>query len=147
MGIATLLADTGIPDSASGQDPATWTDVLQAIGSALALNQALPSAYISSPADFIARAALLASTGGTWLGKPPALASMAELHTTNLTAGTAFFGRFSEAFALAVRSDLRVEVVRHAKATSGGHLLVAHARIGGVVLQPGKLFKQLKTVA
>lgn len=147
LGIAALLADTGIPDSAAGQDPAIWAKVLEAVGSALALNQAVPSAHISSPADFIARASQLASTAGSWLGKPPALASMAELHTTTLSAGTALFGNFAEAFALAVRSDLRVEVVRHAKATSGGHLLVAHARIGGVVLQPGKLFKQLKTVA
>ena len=72
---------------------------------------------------------------------------MAELQTSVLTAGTALFGNFAEAFALAVRSDLRVEVVRHAKPTSGSHLLVAHCRIGGIVLQPGKLYRQLKTVA
>ena len=146
LGIATLLADTGIPKSLAGQDPALWIQVLEAVGSALALNQALPGAHISNPADFIARAAQQTDTAGSWLGKPPALASMAELHTTTLTAGTSLLGNFAEAFALAVRSDLRVEVVRHAKATSGGHLLVAHARIGGVVLQPGKLFKQLKTI-
>lgn len=146
-GLAALLADTAIPKSAAGQDPAVWAKVLEAVGSALAVNQALPSAHISAPADFIARASQLASTAGSWLGKPPALAGMTELQTSVLTAGTALFGNFAEAFALAVRSDLRVEVVRHAKPTSGSHLLVAHARIGGVVLQPGKLFKQLKTVA
>jgi hypothetical protein len=145
LGIAALLADTSIPASVAGQDPASWLKVLEAVSSALALNQALPTSHISSPADFISRASQMTGDAA-WLGKPPVLASMAELHTTTLTAGTAFFGRFAEAFALAVRSDLRVEVVRHAKATSGGHLLVAHARIGGVVLQPGKLFKQLKTV-
>lgn len=145
--IATLLADTGIPDSAAGQDPAVWLKVLEAVGAALALNQRLPSAHISAPADWIARASQLASTAGTWLGKPPALAGMAELQTTGLTAGTALFGNFAEAFAIALRSDLRVEVVRHAKPGSASHLLVAHMRADGVVLQPGAVFKQLKTVA
>ncbi len=144
--IATLLADTAIAKSATGQDPAVWAKVLEAVGSALALNLRLPSAHISAPADFIARASQLASTAGSWLGKPPALASMAELQTTGLTAGTALFGDFAKAFAIALRDDLRVEVVRHAKATSGSHLLVAHMRADGVVLQPGLLFKQLKTV-
>ena len=144
--IATLLGDTNIPDSAAGQDPAVWAKLLEAVGAALALNQRLPSAHISAPADWIARASQLASTAGTWLGKPPALAGMAELHTTGLTAGTALFGNFAEAFAIALRSDLRVEVVRHAKPTSASHLLVAHMRADGVVLQPGHLFKQLKTV-
>jgi hypothetical protein len=144
--IATLLADANIPDSAAGQDPAVWLKVLEAVGAALGLNQRLPSAHISAPADWIARASQLASTAGTWLGKPPALSAMAELQTTGLTAGTALFGNFAEAFAIALRSDLRVEVVRHAKPTSASHLLVAHMRADGVVLQPGHLFKQLKTV-
>jgi hypothetical protein len=47
---------------------------------------------------------------------------------------------------VAMRQELRVEVVRHAKPTSGSHLLVAHMRADFVVLQPGRLFKQLKTV-
>ncbi len=143
--IATLLADANIPKSADGQDPALWAKLLEAVGAALALNQRLPSSHISAPADFIARAGQL-STDGSWLGKPPALSGMAELQTTGLSAGTALFGNFSEAFAIALRSDLRVEVVRHAKPTSGSHLLVAHMRADGIVLQPGKLFKQLKTV-
>lgn len=146
LGIAKLLADTDIPDSAAGQDPAVWAKVLEAVGSALALNQDMPTSHISAPADFIARASQLASTAGSWLGKPPALALMSEYFTTNLTAGTALFGRFSEAFAFAVRADLSVEVVRHAKPTSASHLLVAHMRADGIVLQPAKLFKQLKTV-
>ncbi|MDO8248947.1 MAG: phage major capsid protein [Rhodoferax sp.] len=145
--IATLLADADIPKSLATQDPALWAKLLEAVGAALALNQRLPSAHISAPADFIGRAGQLASTAGMWLGKPPALAGMTELHTTGLTAGTALFGNFAEAFAIALRSELRVEVVRHAKATSGSHLLVAHMRADGIVLQPGKLFKQLKTIA
>lgn len=145
--IATLLADVSIPKSLATQDPALWAKLLEAVGSALALNQRLPSAHISAPADFIARASQLAATAGSWLGKPPALAGMAELQTTGLTAGTALFGNFAEAFAIAMRSELRVEVVRHAKPTSGSHLLVAHMRADGIVLQPGRIFKQLKTVA
>lgn len=145
--IATLLADVNIPKSLAAQDPALWAKTLEAIGAALGLNQRLPSAHISAPADFIARAGQLASTAGSWLGKPPALASMAELHTTGLTAGTALFGAWGEAFAIAMRSELRVEVIRHAKPISGSHLLVAHMRADGIVLQPGKLFKQLKSLA
>lgn len=144
--IATLLADANIPKSAAGQDPALWAKLLEAVGAALALNQRLPSSHISAPADFIARASQLASTAGMWLGKPPALSGMAELQTTGLTAGTALFGNFAAAFAIAMRSELRMEVVRHQKPTSGSHLLVAHMRADGIVLQPGKLFKQLKTV-
>jgi len=144
--LATLLANTGIPKSTVAQDPALWSKVLEAVGSALGLNQRLPTAHISAPADFIARASQLASTAGSWLGAPPALATMRELQTTGLTAGTALFGNFVEAFAIALRSELRVEVIRHAKPTSASHLLVAHMRADGVVLQPGKLFKQLLTI-
>jgi hypothetical protein len=143
LGLATLLADTAIPKSGSAQSPAIWLKTLEAVGAALAANQQLPTAHISNCADFVARASQLASTAGTWLGKPPALAGMMELQTTALTAGTAFMGGFAEAFAIALRSELRVEVVRHAKPTSASHLLVAHMRADGVVLQPGKLFKQL----
>ena len=144
--IATLLANANIPKSLVTQDPALWAKLLEAVGSALALNQRLPTSHISAPADFIGRAGQLAATAGSWLGKPPALAGMAELQTTGLGAGFALFGNFAEAFAIALRSELRVEVVRHAKPTSGSHLLVAHMRADGIVLQPGKLFKQLKTI-
>lgn len=145
LGIATLLADAYIPKSLATQDPALWLKTLQAVGSALALNQMLPSSHISAPADFIGRASEITTAAG-WLGKPPALASLLELQTTGLTAGTALFGNFADAFALALRSELRVEVVRNAKPGSASHLLVAHMRADGVVLQPGHLFKQLKTI-
>lgn len=146
LAIARLLADPAIAKSAVAQDPAFWMKVLEAVGAALALNQALPTAHISSPADFIARASQQSNTAGNWLGAPPALASMRELQTTGLPAGTSIFGNFSESFAFALRSDLRVEVVRHAKPKTASHLLVAHMRADGVVLQPGHLFKQLKTI-
>lgn len=145
MCIATLLADANIPKSLATQDPALWEKVLEAVGSALGLNQRLPTSHVSAPEDFIGRASQLATTG-SWLGAPPVLSRMLELQTSGLTAGTALFGNFAEAFAIALRSELRVEVVRHAKPTSASHLLVAHLRADGVVLQPGKLFKQLKTV-
>ena len=146
LGIAKLLADAGIPKSLATQDPAQWAKLLEAVGAALGLNQALPTAHISAPADMIARAGQLASTSGTWLGAPPLLSAMRELHSTGLTAGTALFGDFAAGCAVAMRQELRVEVVRHAKPTSGSHLLVAHMRADFVVLQPGRLFKQLKTV-
>lgn len=146
LSIATLLADTNIPKSAATQDPALWAKTLDAVGAALVVNQDLPLAHIGAPADFIARAGQLASTAGSWLGKPPALATMQELFTTSMSAGTAIFGDFAAGFAIALRDELSIEVVRHAKATSGSHLMVCHMRADGIVLQPARLFKQLKTV-
>lgn len=146
LSIATLLADTGIVKSTAAHDPAAWDKTLLAVGAALAADQRIPFAHISAPDDFIARASQTASTAGSWLGKPPALAAMRELFTTGLTAGTALMGDFAAGFAIALRSELRVEVVRHAKPASASHLLVAHMRADGVVLQPKRLFKQLKTI-
>ena len=146
-GLETIFADTGIPDSSVAADPAKWSGVAAAVTEALALGQRLPTAHISNPADFMARAMETESVGGAFLGKPSIFSGMFETHTTGIpAAGTAVFGNFSEAFAIAMRSDLRVEVIRWNKPGSATHLLVAHARAAGVVLQPGKLFKQLKTV-
>ena len=145
--ISTLLADTAIPKSAVTHDPADWAKVIAAVGAALALNQRLPGVHISAPADFIARASQMINTNNGWLGRPPALAGMTELQTTGLTAGTALMGDFAAGFAIGMRSDLRVEIVRHQKPTSASHLLVAHMRADGFVLQAAQLFKQLKTVA
>ncbi len=142
--IATILADTNVPKSAAAHDPALWAKVLEAIGAALALNQDLPFAHIGTPANFISRAGQLAATAGSWLGKPPALASMRELFTSAMTADQAIFGDFAAGFAIAMREELRFEVVRHAKPTSASHLLVAHMRADGVILQPGRLFWQKK---
>ena len=144
LSIAKILADANLPKSAAAHDPAVWAKVMEAIGAALALNQDLPFAHISTPANFIARASQLASTAGSWLGKPPALAGMRELFTSSMTADQAIFGDFASAFAIAMRQELRVEVVRHAKPTSASHLLVAHMRADGVMLQPGRLFWQKK---
>lgn len=141
--LATLLADADIPKSAVAHAPATWEGVLLAVGAALAANQELPLAHISAAADYIARASQKASTSGVWLGKPPALAAMKELETTGLSAGTALLGDFAAGFAIAMRQELRVEVVRWAKSTSASHLLVATMRADGVVIQPARLFKQL----
>jgi HK97 family phage major capsid protein len=146
LSLATLLADTNIAKSLAAQDPAVWAKTLEAVGAALALNQQLPLAHISNPADYIARASQLSSTAGTWLGAPPVLNGMSQLQTTSISAGTALFGDFRQGFAVSMRTELRVEIVRHQKPTSASHLLVAHLRCDGVVLQPGVLFKQLKTV-
>lgn len=147
LSIAKLLADVAIPKSAAAQDPAKWAKVLEAVGSAMALKQQVPSALIGAPADFIARAGELASTAGSWLGKPPALAQMTEYSTTSgITAGTAIFGDFARAVLIAIRSDLRLEVIRWKNTGKGQHALVAHARMDGYIVQPNALFKQLKTV-
>lgn len=146
LSLATILADTAIPDSAAGQDPAIWAKCLEAVGAAMAVNQPLPSAMICNTSDFIARASQLASTAGSWLGKPPVLSGMAELPTTGIVAGKAIYGGFERSFAVALRNELRLEVVRWGKATSGSHMLIAYMRGAGVVLQPKGLFIQLKTV-
>lgn len=145
LGIAAIVAASGLPVSGSAHDPATWTGTNSAIAAALAVNQGLPMAHISTPANYAARSVILASTAGSWIGKPPYLADMRELFTSSMTADQALFGDFSQGVAIVVRSDLRLEIVRHGKPTSGQHLLVAHARIAPVVLQPASLFWQKKT--
>jgi HK97 family phage major capsid protein len=72
---------------------------------------------------------------------------MVELPTTKVTAGTAILGNFFKGFAIAVRQEMTVEVVRWHQYKSASHVLVAHSRMDGVVLQPGHLFIQKKTVA
>lgn len=147
LSLAKILADTNIPTSAAGQDPADWAKVLAAVGAAMGADQSLPSSLVGNTADFIARASQLASTAGSWLGKPPVLANMGEYPTTGVAAGTAILGGFAQAFAIAVRQELSLEVIRWNKPGKATHLLVAHMRADGVVLQPKHLFIQQKTVA
>ncbi len=147
LALATILADTNVPTSAAGKDPAVWLECMQSVGEAMAVNQPLPASMISNTADFIARASQFAYDAGNWLGKPPALSGMGEYPTTKVTAGTAIYGGFNLGFAIALRQQLRLEVVRFGKPTSASHLLVAHMRGAGVVLQPKRLFIQQKTVA
>lgn len=146
LSLATIIADANVPKSAAGQDPALWLKCLEAVGAAMAAKQPLPAAMICNTADFIARASQQASTAGSWLGKPPALANMAELPTTAITAGTALYGGFDAAFLVVVRQELRFEVLRFSDPGRYSHELVAHMRADGVLVQPKRLFKQLKTV-
>jgi HK97 family phage major capsid protein len=145
--LATILADSSIGASATGQDPANWAGVISAVSTMLTANQGLPTAIIGNSADFITRAGQIAISAGTWLGKPPFLSAMVELPTTKVTAGTAILGNFFKGFAIAVRQEMTVEVVRWHQYKSASHVLVAHSRMDGVVLQPGHLFIQKKTVA
>lgn len=142
LSIATILADANIPASAVAQTPATWAGTMLAITALLGLDHGLPTSHIGNTADFMARASQLANTAGTWLSKPPVLADMTEFATTRLTAGTAIVGDMSKAFAIIARQQLNLEVVRFQKPDSYSHLLVAHARMDGLVLQPDHLFIQ-----
>lgn len=72
---------------------------------------------------------------------------MSEYPTTAVAAGTAIYGGFERGFAIALRQELRLEVVRFGKPGSASHILVAHMRGVGVVLQPKRLYIQQKTVA
>jgi HK97 family phage major capsid protein len=140
LGITAILNDGNIPDSLTDQTPATWAGVLAAVGSAMALNQQQPLAHISNPADFISRCQFYGDFG--WLAKPAILEGMLELSTTSVPSGYGIFGDFSKSFAFGVLSDLKVEVIRFAKAKSYTHVLVCHLRAQGYVLQPGRLYVQ-----
>ena len=140
LGIATILADAAVPTSGATQATATWAGILSAVGSMLAADQGLPKALIASPADYIARASQLASTAGSWLGAPPVLAAMADLDSSGMADATAILGDFSLGFAIAVRMDVQVELIRWGKASYGSHLLAAYGRLAGYVLQPKALY-------
>ena len=139
--IDTILSDLNIPTSGSlDQDPASWVGVLSAISSAMTLKQGLPGALISHPSDMVSRVEYNGMFG--WLTKPQLLAAMLELSATSLDPGVAIFGAFEKAFAIAVRSQLQLELIRFQKPGSYSHLLVCHMRVGGYVLQPGGLYIQ-----
>jgi HK97 family phage major capsid protein len=144
LGIAVVLADATIPDSAVAHDPADWTKVVLAVGAAVAANQPVPTASIVTPANFAARNGQLASTAGSWLGKPPFLAGMLEYPTSSMTADISILDGFERGVAIAMRQDLTLEMVRFGKPTSGQHYLVAYMRAAAVVLQPKALFIQKK---
>lgn len=143
--LATLLADATIPVSAANEATATWAGTLAAVGSAMGANQGLPPALIGNTADFIARAGQV-STDGNWLGAPDVLKEMLELPTTSMAAGTAIMGDFFKGIAIALQQNILLEVVRFSKPGSYSHVLVAHARMDGYVLQPNHLYIQ-KAVA
>jgi HK97 family phage major capsid protein len=147
LGIAAILADTSIPDSATSEVTDAWAGTLKAVGSMLALNQGLPKACICGPGDYIARAGQLASTGGQWLGAPPILKDMLDLETVGMTDGFAILGNFELGAGLAVRQALTLEMIRWGKPGFGSHILVAFARMGIYVLQPNHLYNQVDTVA
>ena len=146
LGIAAILADTSIPDSATSEATDAWSGTLAAVGSMLTLNQGLPKACICGPGDYIARAGQLASTAGSWLGAPPILKDMLDLETSGMTDGFAILGNFELGFGIAVRQELRLEVIRWGKPGFGSHILVAFARMAGYVLQPNHLYNQVDTV-
>ena len=147
LSIAKILADTAIPTSATSEVTDTWPGILVAVGSMLAANQGLPKAAIVGPGDYIARAGQLASTAGSWLGAPPILKDMLDLETSGMTDGFAILGNFELGFAIAVRQEMRLEVIRWGKPGYGSHILVAFARMAGYVLQPNHLYNQVDTVA
>ena len=146
LGIAKILADTNIPTSSEAEATNDWAGVLKAVGSMLGADQEIPKAMICSPGDFIDRASQVASTSGVWLGAPPALKDMLDLETTGMSDGTAILGDFSKGFGIAVRHELRLELVRWGKPTYGSHILVAYARMAGYVLQPNHLYIAQSTV-
>lgn len=135
-----LLSSAAALPEGSAVGTETWAGILHNVNHALALNQDIPKALICSTSDYIARAGELASTAGSWLGAPPVLAGMADLFTTKLSAGTGIMGDFYQGVTIAVRSDLRLEMVRWNQYKKGSHVLVAYARAAAVAIQPNRLF-------
>jgi hypothetical protein len=144
LSIAKILADGDIPTSETGQATNDWSGLLAAVGAMLELDQDLPKACISAGADYVARQGTSGESG--WFGFPPFLANLLDLPTSSVSAGTAILGDFARGFGIAVRQELRLEVVRWAQAKKASHLLVAHARMAGYVLQPNALFIQQASV-
>lgn len=145
LGIAALLADANIPDSAIGEDTETWIGLITAAGSHIALNGDWPKAVISNAGDYTKRISQLGGDGH-WVSKPPELLPMSDLFTTSMTAGKSIMGDFEKGLLLGMRQELRLEVVRWHQPGSASHLLVAYMRGAFYTVQPGSLYRQLKTV-
>jgi hypothetical protein len=144
-GISILLTDSAIEESAESQDTETWAGLLQAAGSHIGLNNEWPKTVISNASDYAKRISQV-SGGGEWLVNPPPLATMKDLFSTHMTAGKALMGDFSLGLLLAMRQELRLELVRWQKQGSASHLLIAYMRGGFYTIQPKALYRQLKTV-
>jgi len=144
--ITKILADANIATSEAAEDCGTWAGVMAAVTAMLGANMDLPSAIIANTVDYADRAGATASTAGTWLGAPPALAGMKDLFTTSISEGSAILGGFDQGVAIAVRTNLQLEISRFQKPTKATHLLVAYARMEGYVLQPKALYVQKTTV-
>jgi hypothetical protein len=71
---------------------------------------------------------------------------MLDLETSGMPGGTAILGDFARGFGIAVRHELRLELVRWGKPTYGSHVLVAFCRMAGYVLQPNHLYIAQSTV-
>jgi len=140
LALATLLSSSASLPEGSSVGVDTWAGILHNVGHALALNQDIPSALICATSDYIARASETASSAGSWMGPPPVLANMLDLFTSKLNAGTGIMGDFYRGLTIAVRSDLRFEMVRFHQYKAGSHVLVAYLRAGAVVVQPNRLF-------
>lgn len=145
VGVAALLADAGIEESASGMDPATWAGIVAATGAHLALNGDLPSALICNAGEFNSRNSQTV-TAGEWLGRPQYLDGMSDLFSTSMTAGKFLLGDFSVGLTLAVRQDMRLELIRWNGLADATHALVCYLRGQFYVTQPKALFRGLKTV-
>ncbi|SDU32291.1 phage major capsid protein, HK97 family [Nitrosomonas ureae] len=145
LGIAALLADSAIEESAVSQDTETWAGLLQAAGSSIALDNEWPKTVISNASDYAKRISQV-SGDGQWLVNPPPLATMKDLFSTHMTAGKALMGDFERSVLLAIRSELRIEIVRWHRPGSASHLMIAYMRGAFYTVQPGSLYRQLKTV-
>ncbi|SEP97954.1 phage major capsid protein [Nitrosomonas ureae] len=145
LGITALLADANIPDSATGEDTETWSGLITAAGSHIALNGDWPKAVISNAGDYTKRISQLAGDGH-WVSKPPELLPLSDLFTTSMTAGKSIMGDFEKGLLLGMRQELRLEVVRWHQPGSASHLLVAYLRGQFYVVQPAAMYRQLKTV-
>lgn len=145
VGISQLLTSSDIEESASAHDPALWLGLTAAVGAHLALNADTPKAVICNATEYNSRnSSTLAS--GEWINRPTYLEGMLDLHSTGMTAGKMLLGDFSKSLLLAVRQDLRLELIRWNGTSDATHLLIAYLRGQFYLTQPKLLFRGLKTV-
>lgn len=145
LGITALLANTNIAQSSVSQNTEEWSGLLAAAGSHIALNGEWPKTVISNAGDYVLRVRQIGGDGH-WLGAPPNMIETLDLFTGSMPAGKAILGDFGAGLLLAMRQELRLEVIRWQNPGSASHLLCAYMRAGFYIVQPKALYRQRKTI-
>lgn len=141
--IAKALADAAIYKTENALGTVRWLNILGHLSAASAVTQRVPDVMLSNIGDAFLRAQYVNTITGELYEQPKILERVREVLTTNIPTGRAIFGGFDRGVMLASRSELRLEVVRWKNATKGQHMLVAHARMDGYIIQPKALSKIL----
>lgn len=135
--LAKLLADPNVFETPGVSSH--WENIVSHVSH---LNR-MPTVMVSALSSYLIRLSIREGDGsGLWIGVPPSLAKVVEHPTANMPHNSVIFGGFDLGLLIAARSELRLEVVRWRNAGKGQHVLVAHSRMDGYVVQP-KAFSRL----